>query len=360
MAETILNSALTITRWRKRYFTDYLRESRFRPYMGPGNDNIIVTLMELESQAGKTIILPIVKALTGTGVSGSQVLEGNEEDLGTNAMPISIDWRRNAVVVPKSEQYKTDIDLLDAARPELKRWEAVMLRKDIIREFGAITVNDASQTSVPYASASEAQKDAYLALNADRVLFGINISNNSGNDWSASLANIDTTADRASAAMLTKAKRMAQKAKITPYQSDQTAGREWYVAFAGTETFRDLAADPAILEANLEARVRGVDTNPVFQGGDLIYQGIIIREEPELPVYTGVGASTSDVSPIYLAGVQSIGVAWGQTPQSKTRLVDYDFRKGVGIEELLGVKKVAYDGITRGFVTVLASAPADA
>jgi hypothetical protein len=360
MAETILNSALTISHWRKTYFRDYLRESRFRPYMGTGNDNIIVMLNELNTQAGKTIILPIVSKLTGSGVSGSQVLAGNEEDLSTNAMPISIDWRRNAVIVPKSEQYKTDIDLLDAAKPELKRWEAELLRKDIIGEFGAITVNDASQTSVRYSAASEPQKDAWLVLNRDRVLFGKDIANSSSLDHSTSLANIDTTNDKASAALITKMKRMAQKAKITPYQSEQTAGREWYVLFAGTEAFRDLAADASIYEANKDARVRGVETNPIFVGGDLIYQGIIIREEPEIPVLTGVGNGASDVQPMYLAGVQAVGVAWGQTPQTRTRLDDYDFRKGVGIEELLGVKKVAYGGIQRGVVTGYVSAPADA
>lgn len=359
MAETILNSALTLTRWRKRYFTDYLRESRFRPYMGKSQDNIIITLHELESEAGKTIIMPIVRALTGTGVSGSQVLEGNEEDLETGSMPISIDWRRNAVLVPKSEQYKTDIDLLDAARPELKRWESALLRADIIREFGAITVNDPTQTSVPYATATEAQKDAWLVNNADRVLFGALVSNGASGDHSASLANVDTVADRATAAMITKMKRMAKDARITPYMSDQEAGQEWFVLFAGTRAFRDLESDPTIVAADTNARKRGVD-NPIFQGGDLLYRGIIIREEPEIPVYAGVGAAGSDVEPLYLAGVQAIGVAWGQMPQSKTRMADYDFRKGVGIEELLGVKKVAYDGIQRGFVTGYASAPADA
>lgn len=356
MAETILHSSLAISRWRKKYFKDYLRDTRFRPYMGEGNDNIIITLRDLETQAGKTIIVPIVRALTGSGVSGSQVLEGNEEDLSTSSMPITVDWRRNGVIVPKSEQYKTDIDLLEAAKPELKRWEAGLMRGDIIRAFGSMTTS--ADVSITYGDATEAQKDAWLALNSDRVLFGKDVSNNSGNDHSASLANIDTTNDKATAAMVTKAKRIAKAAKITPYRTED--GKEWFVMFMGSRAFRDLSNDATIVAANTYAAARGVDSNPIFQGGDLIYQGIIFREEEEIAPLAGVGAANSDVEPAYLAGNQAVAIAWGQMPQIKGRLGDYSFRRGVGIEELVGVKKVTFSGVQRGHVTVYISAPADA
>jgi hypothetical protein len=343
MAETILNSGLTITRWRKKYFREYTRASRFAPYMGRGNDNIIVTMYELQTEAGKTIIVPFIGKLTGSGVSGSQVLEGNEEDLGSGNMPVTVDWRRNAVVVPKSEQYKTDIDLLDAAKPALKEWEANLLRSDIIREMGALTQNNAALATVPYASASEAEKDAWLALNSDRVLFGKDISNNSSNDHSASLANIDTTNDKANYAWVLKMKRIAKAAKITPYKEQNEKGREWFVLKVGSRAFRD----------------RGVEDNPLFQGGDLLVRGVMIQEEPEIDVLAGVGASSSDVEPAYLLGSGAVAIAWGQMPQSKTRLADYDFRKGVGIEELLGVKKIHQNGVQRSIVTGYVSASAD-
>lgn len=357
MAETILNSAWTVSKWRKDYFRDYVRASRFRPYMGNGKENIIITMYELQSEAGKTINVPFISGLVGAGVSGSQVLEGNEEELVTANMPISVDWRRNGVVVPKSEQYKTEVDLLNAARAELRTWESNMLRADIIREFGAMTT--AAGLTIPYASATESEKDAWLALNSDRVIFGKDISNNSANDHSASLANIDTTNDKATAALITKVKRRMKAAKITPYQTED--GREYFVLFAGSRAFRDLSEDASIVAANRDARERNVDTNPLFQGGDLIYQGIIIREEEEIGVLAGVGASSSDVEPMYMAGAAAIGIAWGQAPTPKTdRDRDYGFRPGVAIEELLGVKKINEDGVQRGVHTVYVSAPADA
>ncbi len=360
MAETILNSGLTISRWRKNYFREYTRASRFAPYMGRGNDNIITIMYELQSEAGKTIIVPFIGRLTGSGVSGSQVLEGNEEDLGSGNMPVSIDFRRNAVIVPKSEQYKTDIDLLDAAKPALRDWEAELLRADILREFGAITQNSATFPTVPYATATEAEKDAWLVLNQDRIIFGAATANASSLDHSTSLGNVDTTNDRANYALVTRLKRMAKTAKITPYKSDQAAGEEWYVLFVGSRAFRDLENDATITQIDREARVRGTGDNPLFQGGDLLVRGVIIREEPEIDVLVGVGNGTTDVEPMYLAGAGAIAIAWGQMPQTKTRLADYDFRKGVGIEELLGVKKIHQAGVQRSIVTAYVSAPADA
>jgi N4-gp56 family major capsid protein len=358
--ETLINSGLEITRWRKKYFREYTRASRFARYMGKGEENIIITMYELQTEAGKTIIVPFVGKLTGSGVSGSQVLEGNEEDLGTGSMPVSVDWRRNAVIVPKSTQHKTDIDLLDAAKPALKTWESELLKADIVREFGAMTQNDAAFTTIPYATATEAEKDAWLGLNTDRVLFGKDLSNRSGTDHSASLANIDTTNDKANYNFVLKMKRIAKDANITPYQSNQEEGEEWFVLFVGSRAFRDLEADPTIIDVDKTARDRGVDSgNPLFQGGDLLVRGVIIREEPEIPVYAGVGASTSDVEPTYLAGAGAMAIAWGQMPQSKTRLTDYDFRKGVGIEELLGVKKIHQNGKQRSVVTGYVSASAD-
>jgi len=46
-----------------------------------------------------------------------------------------------------------------------------------------------SINGVAYGSASESAKDAWLVDNADRVLFGAAVGNNSANDHSASLAN---------------------------------------------------------------------------------------------------------------------------------------------------------------------------
>src|SRR2546421_720663 len=98
------------------------------PYFGRDNESIFITKYELQKQAGKTIHIPLLTRLKGTGVTGSQTLEGNEEQLGNYDCAMSLNWRRHAVAVTKAQEFQTEIGLLDAARPALVSWEAERMR----------------------------------------------------------------------------------------------------------------------------------------------------------------------------------------------------------------------------------------
>jgi hypothetical protein len=82
------------------------------------------------------------------------------------------------------------------------------------------------------------------------------------------------------------------------------------VLFVGQEQFRDAQNDADIKTANQNSRAReqqGYLKNPIFVDGDLLYNGVIIREIPELslrlPVfYTNAGAAAIQVAPAHLCG----------------------------------------------------------
>lgn len=365
MAEVTLASASEKQKWISKYFAEYVRESGFSGYMGRSANSIIIAKHELQSEAGKTINIPLITRLTGDGVTGSGILDGNEEDLGNYNCAISVDWRRNGVRVPKSTSYKTEIDLLNAARDNLKQWESEKLRDDIITAMlSLVTTGD---TVVDLADSSSTNRDNFLAGNEDRVLFGKLISNYSAT-WATAIGNIDTTDDKCTAAAMSLMKRIAKLADphIRPFKSK--VGQEYFVAFHGSRTFRDLKADSTITQANREARPRDVASNPLFQDGDLIYDGVIHREVPEIDTVAstgtynldGVGASSADVRPVFMCGQQAVGIAWGQEPTPRTdNQKDYQFRPGVAIEELLGVKKMAFNGKQHGMVTGYFAAAAD-
>lgn len=365
MAEVALATALEKQKWISSYFKEYVRESGFKGYMGKSSNSIIVTKYELQEEAGKTINIPLITRLTGDGVTGSTVLDGNEEDLGNYNCGISVDWRRNGVRVPKSTSYKTEINLLDAGRGMLRQWEAEQLRDDIIK--AALQVITTGDTVVDWADASAANKNTWVAANSDRVLFGKLLSNYNAT-FATAMATLDTTDDLCTAASMSLAKRIAKLASphIRPYKSK--IGREYFVAFHGSRTFRDLKADTTMTQANREARPRDVENNPLFQDGDLIYDGIMHREVPEiddlavsLGGFDNAGASgTTDVRPVFLCGQQAMGIAWGQEPTPRTDMTkDYNFRPGVAIEELLGVKKMAFNGKQHGMVSCFFAAAAD-
>ena len=131
----------------------------------------------------------------------------------------------------------------------LMDWNMELDRDNIIAAMGSIN-------GTAYASASEAAKDAWFADNADRVLFGAAKSNNSGNDHSASLQNVDTTNDKLTPDAIALMKRMAKTAspKIRPIRKKTSIGSsEGYILFAPTEMVRDLAANSTFTQANREA-----------------------------------------------------------------------------------------------------------
>ena len=381
MAEVALNSALEKQKWLSNYFGEYVRQSGFKPYMGTTNNDVIIVKRELQEEAGKTINIPLITRLRGSGVTGSQVLDGNEEDLGNYNCALSVDWRRHGVKIPKSTSYKTEIDLWGAAKQMLRKWESEQLRNDIIKALLSIVPATTTVTPTNYgditliaaasgggyeitaanqaAGASEANKDAWLVLNADRVLFGALRANAVSLDHSTALATCDTTADKLSTVIGSLAKDMAMLADphITPFQTED--GREYFVMFCNQRSFRDLKADTVMTAANRDARPRDVDSNPLFQDGDLVYDGIIYRRIPEIPIITAAGSST-DIGPNFLCGAQALGVAWGQQPTFQTDMQkDYKFRPGVAIEELLRVQKLHFNGVQQGIVTVYTAAAAN-
>lgn len=378
MAETTIASGSKVEVWDANFLTEYVRDNRFNPYMGNFRRDALMPILiktELTTRAGQLINIPLFTRMTGKGKRARGRLTGNEEALSNYNTQVGIHYNRNAFTVTMPEEKFTEIDVRDAGKMLLKTWAAESLRDDIITaamayDFTArvngLPYNDEDENGITpleaYADYSEGTKDAFLAANTDRFLFGAAIANHSANDHSAALGNVDTTSDRMSADIVRLAKERAKEADphIRPFKTNDAKGEEWYVLFVGTRGFRDLSADSEIQAANKDARTRGMD-NPIFTAGDLQFDGVIIREVPELPVLAGVGNGSSDVGFAALCGAQALGVAWGMKPKSSIKKEDdYGFEWGTAITEARGVAKLGWNGIQHGMVSVFYSAPASA
>ncbi len=367
-----------ITKWDQDFLLEYVRATPYSPFMGRADGESammpIVARYEL-TDGGKTVDVPLIVEAEGGGVQGTTRLAGNEEELSNFNQQVTVNYNRHAFLIKKPDMTWTGLDLRKAAKANLKTWARKGLRDDITTAFmafdgesylkGKLAKSPSVAARTPlqaYNAVSEATKDAYLAANSDRFLFGSAVSNNAGNDHSAALANIDTTNDRMSTGLISLAKSVAKTTDrlIMPFETDADAGREHFVLFVGPKAFRDIKRDTAMQQANRDARVRGTE-NPIFQDGDLLWEGVIIREVAEIPTLVGVGASSSDVEPAFLCGAQAISIAWGQEPQSKVKKEDdYQFDTGIGIEESRGVAKNVFGGKQHGLVNLYVSAPAAA
>lgn len=347
-----------VIKWRKQIYREFRRGNPFSPYMGESPNSIIQVLRDLRD-GGDILNVPIVGGLNGPGVS-SGPLVGNEESFNDYGMRMWVDWSRNAVLLTRNQMRKTAIEQLDLVRPMLTEWQQTLLRDELILAFAALPseappVNWGSEATagmrvngILYDLATTAQKNKWHDDNADRILYGAAKSNFVAGDHGASLANVDATNDRITAKKLLLMKRIARATTpaITPYRDSEDQGREWFVYFAPPNQFRDLAEDPAIIQANTYARARegnAMDRNPIFVDGDLLYRGVIIREVPQMDTLRlpGVGASGIAVSMGFMCGQNAVALAWGQMPRpTERREDDYQFLIGRGVESVYGIGKV--------------------
>ena len=368
MATTEVLSGLDLTKWRRDFVREYVRDSGFSTYMGDSPMDIIHVINDLKTD-GYTIRVPLVGRLQGGGVSGNTALSGAEEALDQYYQDISWEFYRNAVTATKKEKKKSATEFMAVARPLLREWSSEVIKYQIIDCLHKMS------GGLKFSASDATARNLWSANNVDRVLYGATAANYSATHLTG-LANIDNTDDKLSPAMGSLAKFMARTANphIRPFKTG-TQGREFYVMFCHPLCFRDLKANSTMTAANRDARPRDVDANPLFQDGDLIYDGVIYREIPEF-YRARQGTGTNDETTFsngtivcganFLCGAQAIGYVNKQAamPTSKKE-DDYGFVDGVGIEFAHGMDKLRWNNGANGalnkdvgMVTVYAAAVA--
>ena len=361
MAETSAATGLTVQQWDDEFFVEHIQGNRFSSEMGTTENSIIQVKEELTKESGDSITFALVNRLTGAGQTAGATLEGNEESLDSRSHKLTIDERAHGVRSTSWQNQISAIDLRKAGKMALKTWAVEDTRDRIITALGSIN-------GTAYGSASEANKDAWLVDNADRVLFGAAVGNNASNDHSAALATIDNTNDKLTASAASLMKRIARTAspKIRPYRSE-TSNRYYYCMYVPSLVFRDLKDDSTITNAQRDVSIR-MQNEKLFNGGDIEWDGIIFKEIEDIAVLSGVGAAGIDVAPVYLCGAQAVGYGVAQRWTSAEETFDYGRKKGVAIMEMGGFDKMTFGsgagdtddlkdhGIVTGFFASVADA----
>jgi len=255
-------------------------------------------------------------------------------------------------------------------------------RDQIIQALGAI---QASGTYYNYggteasgakgsSAASAANMDTWQAANSDRILYGSLKSNLTSGDHTTSLGTLDSTGDKLKTTDIELLKRIAQDSDplIRPVMINED--EPWFVYFTGKYGFRDLRNDTAMQAAMREALPR-LKSNPLFSGGDLCWDGVIIKEVPDIDKFidnsTGTGLwdgvwganATGDslktsgnggsrVGVGFLCGAQAVCFGRGKDASFKQRKEDdYGHLNGIGVSAKHDIKKIFYNNKQFGVVT---------
>ncbi len=338
MSQTYTPSGLTPQQWDDQFFMDYVRASRYKRYMGTEDGSMIQLKEDLSKKKGDSVTFALVNELVGNGVTGNSTLKGNEERLGLRSHKVTVNVLRHAVAVDDWDEQKSSIELRDAAKAMLRKWAGSKLRDGVTNALGQID-------GVNYVDSSVGQRNTWTANNSDRILFGLTTSNYNAT-FATAIGGL-SAGEQFSPLTLSLMKRMAQAAspKIQPLYVKEV-DQEWFVCFVNSRSWRDLTEDNPTTNvmtlANRDARTRGED-NPLFTGDSLLWDGIIIREIPEIANLGNVSASGgSQVAPVYLCGAQAVGIAWAQRTKSTTDTDDYGFLHGVGVQEIRAIEKLRF------------------
>jgi hypothetical protein len=360
MAVTTIQANNKLVKYTQEINREFVRENLFSPYMGEDITSIIRIKNELKA-GGEQMNIPMVTKLTGAGKSNG-VLVGNEEKIDNYGMRVYVDWLRHAVATSKAETQRDSADIFGEAKPLLSDYAKEKIRDELIAAFMALPLEAAQANlggdegnrvnGILYESATTGNRDTWNADNSDRILYGSAVGNYTAVHASA-LSNVSASAaGRFTAANASLLKRICEGSspKIRPFKTRD--GYEYYVVFAGSNAFRDFKADSAVVAANREARARegnGMDKNPIFQDGDVLYDGLIVRKVPEISTFVTntwttlktAGSGSSRVEPVFMCGQQAAAVGYGQMVRPTFRKEDdYGFITGTGIEACYGVSKM--------------------
>lgn len=356
MANQAITSNLQLIKFNKDFFREYQRTNRLAAYTGTGVTNCIVQKMGKEP----TLRHPLVTRLTGSGVSGSNTLRGFGESIGNYSWDTNPTYYRHAVEFDREQMDKTNLALMQVARPLLMEWAQSATRDRQILAMGAL-YDGTTYANWSTGATHETAADLWQAANSDRIIYGANIALTG--DSSADLAGIDSSSDKFTSVRVSDMRRLAEDADphIRPFQTDQEG--EVYVIFAGSIAFRDLKANLQTINSNADVRGMKITSggNIIARDGDLFFDGCIIRKVPEItgnftasgkPFENAGDSGTTDVEPVFLCGAQALVHGLGQRPRIVVdRKFDFEFQPAVAVELKEDVKKTFFNDKQHGLVS---------
>jgi N4-gp56 family major capsid protein len=335
MADTTHATGLRVQQWDDEFFREYIHDGRFKELMGTGETSIIQVKEDLSKKKGDSVTFALLNKLSNAATTGTAVLEGNEEDMTSRSFRVYVDKRRNAVRVAEMEEQKSAIGLRAAAKPILLDWIMEDTRELYLTALGSLN-------GTAFTSRTAAIADAWLVDNVDRIQFGA-VASPSATDLSSALSDLDTTSDLftnvALDAMVLKAKTC--NPKIRPMR-DSGNGKRYFVALANPYAFKNFR--DSIDTEVLASTVVEMQASKLFEGGDLLWNGVIVKEVDNVPIYPNLGDSaTTEVTPVYLCGAQAIAHAICKRPKTIVDAnQDYEDKQGVAVEHIIGIRKMIF------------------
>jgi N4-gp56 family major capsid protein len=287
-------------------------------FEGPeGSGMPIIRRDELEKQAGDTIRIDMVLALTGAGQTGDTTsVEGNEEKLTFRQSTVTVEALANAVRWTKKSNALMSHNMRTTALGQLQKWLAGELDDAVWNELSGN-----GSTTMPTL-----------------------------NKWAAGSATTrDTVADGATTGRLTLADITEIKAyaqtqhKIEPLKTED--GQEYFGLVVHPYAAMALKKTTEWQQAMREAMNLGL-TNPLFTGSAALWDGVIIYVSNRVPRSNNSGAVATADNVFF--GAQALSRGYAYYPDWTEEYFDYGREQGIGTYVIKGEKLNVFDLTTAG------------
>lgn len=352
--------------WSAELMEDVIRdvESTMR-FMGEDSNNVIQISKNIEKKGGDVETFGLVARLSGSGVTGDDELEGNEETMLSYAEQVAIDQIRNAVRLKgKLDAKKTVYDQIKSARSVVQMWMKEFICRQIFLKLAGVTntsLTDVNGVTVgtrcTWSNTPDYIPDADTAAGTGARYI---CAESTG---AASLAAADTmTLD-----LVTKA---ATKAKLADpkIQPISMGGDDFYVMFLHPLCARDIRISSDWKTAQENAKVRS-DSNPVFRGALGYWSNVLLVESEFVPwldvsaagnSFRGTSTGTDyavDCAANLLCGRQAALIAQASNPEALVvETFDYKNKDGVAGSFIGGIQKTMFNSKEFGVIQVDAAA----
>lgn len=344
MAITTIPSELQQKAWARDTYEAGKAKTFFNKFMGKSSDSIIHVKEELFKGSGTSITIPLLLPLKGAGITGDNMLEGNEEQLVYKDFNVELQRVRNAVrIAGKFEEHKTQYNMRTDAKNGLADWLARYIDCAIFSVLTGVLSTDMSWTTLDFPFPLELPSP-------DRVILAGNVANE------AAL----TVTDKFTTDIIGKAKRKALETPDQQVRPITIDGKDTFVMVINQYQARDLKSDQKWVEAQQQGNVRG-EKNPIFSGALGMWDGVVVHENNRIP---RTDNGTTQVGHALLLGAQACVFAEGEPPEWREKTFDYDNQYGVSFGRMFGLKRsqFKYNGTTNtdfGVINVLTSAVDD-
>lgn len=335
------NDAQTVKLWGKKLIKQALGQTLFfKKFLGTDENALLYWVKDLESNKGDEVKYDLLLELEGDGVTGSNELEGNEEDLDFQQDTIKIEQLRHATGRSLMSEQRTVHDLRENAKWALARWWARRFELYMFRYLcGDTTINHAQQGVI---------------YDSNHVLYGGTATSE------AALA----TADRFTLPQIDYAIETAKTddKRMIPVMID---GKQHYVCVLHPFSVTDLklnvggATSSKWMEIQREANVRG-KSNPIFTGALGVYNNTILFESPD--IYTPAANVRRNLFLTARAGCFAMGNAYDKIKQKKMgkdNFIDWhEYTRDAGDKRyvkagsVFGIKKTRFGGEDYGVITM--------